>query len=113
MPVDMMFVLATAAFAWGLSLVTYRWVALHNGWPMGAWQVTQPALPRAIGVATIVAAMLFALTRGYATVLVLPLLAVLGAICWTGALKVGAQSALLLAPLAVVLMLIGWSLGGA
>ena len=38
MPVDTMFWLATAAFAWGLSLASYRWFAVHNGWPMGEWQ---------------------------------------------------------------------------
>ena len=44
MPVDPMFVLATAAFALGLSLATYRWFAANSGWPMGEWQAHRPGL---------------------------------------------------------------------
>ena len=47
----LMFVLAVAAFAWGLSLASYRWVALQNSWPMGVWQAERPILPRLIGLA--------------------------------------------------------------
>lgn len=111
MSIDLMFVLATAAFAWGVALVIYRWSALHNTWPMGVWHAEQPWLPRAIGVGVIAAALLFALARGYATALVLPLLGVLAALCWTAILKVGAQSALLLGPAAVVFLLLGWAIG--
>lgn len=112
-PIDLMFVLATAAFAWGASLMAYRWFAIHNGWSMGAWQAGLPALPRVIGLLVLAIAMVFALRRGLGTVLVLPLVGLLIAFAWTMILKVGAQSALLLGPIAAVLVMIGWSLGGA
>jgi hypothetical protein len=111
MSIDLMFVLATAAFAWGGALVTYRWFAMSNTWPMGIWHAEQPWLPRAIGLGAILVAMVFALARGNGAVLVLPLLGLLIAFCWTGILKVGAQSALLLAPAAAILVLIGWMAG--
>ena len=111
--VDTMFVLAIASFAWGLSLATYRWFALHNGWTMGAWQSDWPVLPRAIGLAGVAVAMLFALTRGFDTALLVLWLGLLGAFCWTGVLRVGAQSALLLAPIAAVIVMLAWLFSGA
>ena len=108
MPVDPMFVLATAAFALGLSLATYRWFAVHNGWPMGEWQAHRPGLPIAIGLFCVLLALLFAMARGGATMLILPLLGVLCALTWTSLFRVGAQSALLLAPLALVGLLAMW-----
>lgn len=111
-PLDFMFVLATAAFAWGLSVMTYRWFAIHNGWPMGAGHGRLPALPQAIGLAVITVAVVFALARGLGTTLVLPLVGVACAVAWTALLKVGAQSALLLGPAAAALALIGWTFAG-
>jgi hypothetical protein len=111
-PFDLMFVLATTAFAWGLSVMTYRWFAIHNGWPMGAWQSGLPTLPQAIGLAVVAVAVVFALARGMGTALVLPLLGIVCAFGWTALLKVGAQSALLLGPLAAVLVLVGWAVSG-
>ncbi len=108
MPVDPMFLLATAAFAWGLSLATYRWFAVHNGWPMGEWQAHRPGLPIAIGLFAILFAVLFAMARGGATMFILPLFGALCAIAWTALTRVGAQSALLLAPAAVVALLGVW-----
>ena len=108
MPVDPMFVLATAAFALGLSLATYRWFAVHNGWPMGEWQAHRPGLPIAIGLFCALMAMLFAMLRGGATMLILPLLGLLCALTWTSLTRVGAQSALLLAPAALVGLLAIW-----
>ncbi len=110
MPVDYMFILATAAFAFGLSLATYRWFAVHNSWPMGEWQAHRPGLPIAIGAFAILFAMLFALARGGATVLILPLLGVLCALTWTALTRVGAQSSLLFAPAAVIGLLTLWFL---
>lgn len=112
LPFDLMFVLATAAFAWGLSTVTYRWFAIQNGWPMGAWQSALPTLPQVIGLVVLAVAVVFALARGMGTTLVLPLLGVLCAFAWTGLLKVGAQSALVLGPIAAVLLLVGWAVSG-
>ena len=108
MPVDAMFWLATAAFAWGLSLASYRWFAIYNGWPMGEWHAHRPGLPIAIGLFSVLIAMLFAFARGGATVLVLPLAGLVGAVAWTAVTRVGAQLALLLAPLSVIALLIVW-----
>lgn len=108
MPVDPMFWLATAAFAWGLSLASYRWFAVHNGWPMGEWQAHRPGLPIAIGLFAMLFALLFALARGNTTALVLPLFGVVCSLAWTAITRVGAQSALLLAPLSVAALLVIW-----
>ncbi|MFM9941909.1 MAG: hypothetical protein ACKVP7_20690 [Hyphomicrobiaceae bacterium] len=108
MPVDLMFILATLAFAWGLSLTTYRWFAVHNGWPMGEWQAHRPGLPIAIGLFCMAFAIVFGMARGGATVLIVPLFGVLCALAWTAITRIGAQSALLLAPLAVLTLLSLW-----
>lgn len=108
MPIDHLFVLATAAFAWGLSLATYRWFAVHNGWPMGEWQAHRPGLPIAIGLFAVALAILFALARGGATVFIVPLFGVLCALAWTALTRVGAQSALILAPVAVLALVVYW-----
>ena len=108
MPVDPMFALATVAFALGMSLATYRWFAVHNGWPMGEWQAHRPGLPIAIGLFCVLMAMLFAFARGGATVLILPLLGILCALTWTSLTRVGSQSALLLGPAALVGLLLMW-----
>jgi hypothetical protein len=110
MPVDPLFWLATAAFAWGLSLASYRWFATYNGWPMGEWQAHRPALPMAIGLLSILLAMLFAVARGGATLFVLPLFGVVCGLGWTALTRVGAQVALLLAPLSVIGLLIVWAM---
>jgi hypothetical protein len=108
MTVDPMFWLATAAVAWGLSLASYRWFAVHNGWPMGEWQAHRPGLPIAIGALAVGAGLVFAVARGGETAVVLPLLGLLGAFGWTALTRVGAQSALLLAPLAVIALMVAW-----
>ena len=108
MPVDAMFVLATASFALGLSLATYRWFAVHNGWPMGEWQAHRPGLPIALGLFCVLLSMLFATFRGGATALILPLLGILCALTWTSLMRVGSQSSLLLAPAALVSLLVMW-----
>jgi hypothetical protein len=103
-----MFIVATLAFAWGLSLASYRWFAVHNGWPMGEWQAHRPGLPIAIGLFAVLFAMLFAFARGDSTALIVPLFGVLCALAWTALTRIGAQSALLLAPLAVLALLFLW-----
>lgn len=108
MPVDLMFFLATLSFAWGLSLATYRWFAVHNGWPMGEWQAHRPGLPIAIGLFAMGLAATFGLARGGATMLVVPLLGLLCALAWTAITRIGAQSSLLLAPLASLFLLFMW-----
>ncbi len=108
MPVDLMFIIATLAFAWGLSLATYRLFAVYNGWPMGEWQAHRPGLPIAIGLFSVLFALLFAFARGGTTFLIVPLLGVLCALAWTAITRIGAQSALLLAPVAVMALLLMW-----
>ena len=110
MPVDPMFILATATFAWGLSLATYRWFAVHNGWPMGEWQSHRPGLPIAIGLFAVLFAVIFGIARGGATAVIVPLLGVLCALAWTALTRIGAQIALLLAPVSVLALLGLWIL---
>jgi hypothetical protein len=110
--IDVAFILAVLAFGWGLSLATYRLLAKHHGWPMGDLHVSRPGLPVLIGVACMLLAVAFAATRagighpGSGSVIVVFGLA--WAVFWTGFLRVGAQSALLLAPGAGLLLLVRW-----
>jgi len=110
--IDLGFVLAVVAFGLGLSLATYRPLARRFGWPMGAWHVQRPALPIVVGILCILVAASFAGARGYGgyelSAWAIPVFGVAWAAFWTGFLRVGAQSALLLAPAAVVLLLVRW-----
>jgi hypothetical protein len=108
MLIDWMFWLAVAAFAWGLSLAMYRWFAIHNDWPMGEWQAHRPGLPIAIGLFAVFFATLFAVARGGTSVYYLPFLGLIGALGWTALTRVAAQSALLLAPISVIALLVLW-----
>ena len=108
MIIDPMLWLAIAAFAWGLSLASYRWFAVHNGWPMGEWHAHRPGLPIAIGLFSVLFAMLFAVARGGPTLVALPLIGLALALAWTTILRVGSQLSLLLAPLSVVVLLVFW-----
>ncbi len=110
MDIDYMFFWATAAFGFGLSLATYRWFALHNGWPMGEWQAHRPGLPIAIGAFAMLFAVLFALARGGPSLLLIPILGLLCALTWTAIMRVGAQSALFLAPMSMIGLLGLWYL---
>lgn len=105
---DPMYLLAVAAFAFGLSLASYRWFAAHNGWPMGEWQAHRPGLPVAIGLFAMIFAMLFAMARGGTTLLWVPAAGIIAGLLWTWVARVGAQSALLLAPASVLGLLTYW-----
>jgi len=111
--VDLGFILAVVAFGSGLSLATYRLFAGRLGWPMGVWQRQRPVLPVLIGVASLLLAAAYAFSRGYGgyvlSASVIPVFGVAWAAFWTGFLRVGAQSALLLAPLAAVLLIVRWA----
>lgn len=110
--VDVLFFLAVGALGWGGSLATYRSVAQRNGWPLGAAQTALPALTLATGVASALVGLIFAMARGpMHGGLVILLFGLALAVFWSGFLRVGAQSALLLAPLAAVALLIAWSTG--
>ena len=109
--VDLGFILAVGALGWGLSLATYRAFAAPHGWPMGAWQTRVPRMPIAIGALCMLLALLFVagarIDGGYGVSGWLILLFGLAwAVFWTGFLRVGAQSALLLAPVAALLLLL-------
>jgi len=110
--IDLGFVLAVVAFGWGLSLATYRRLAMRYRWPMGSWHQNRPGLPILLGVLTILLATLFALARGFGghwlSAAAIPVFGVAWAIFWTGFLRVGAQSALLLAPAAGLLLILRW-----
>ena len=109
---DFGFLLAVAAFGWGLSLATYRLFALQFGWPLGKWHLERPRVPIFMGAFCMALAMLFALARGYggyiSSAWAIVIFGVAWAAFWTGFLRVGAQSALLLAPAAVALLLVRW-----
>jgi len=110
--VDHLFLLAVGALGWGLSLATYRPIAQLNGWPLGAAQASVPALTLSLGILSIAAGLAFAIARGpmHGGVVILVFGLAL-AVFWSGFLRVGAQSALLFAPLSAVALLIAWLLG--
>ncbi len=109
---DNLFLLAVAAFGWGLSLATYRLFARSNEWPMGALQADLPIVPVVLGLIGLSAGLLFATARGaedggWAILTFGFLLAVL----WTGFMRVGSQISLFLVPIATFLLLLGWLAG--
>jgi len=106
---DNLFLLAVAAFGWGLSLATYRLFARSRGWPMGALQADAPFIPVLIGLAGLFAALIFATARGAddgGWVIIVAGLVLAGV--WTGFLRVASQISLVLAPIATFLLVIGW-----
>lgn len=111
--IDVGFVLAVVAFGWGLSLATYRFFARHLGWPMGLWQRERRGLVVLLGLAVTAVSALFAGARGYGGYMVsavaVPAFGLAWAVFWTGFLRVGAQSALLMGPAAAVLLIVWWS----
>jgi hypothetical protein len=107
--IDNLFLLAVASLGWGLSLATYRLFARSRGWPMGAWQADVPFIPVLIGLVGLFSALLFATARGADDGgWVIIILGLLFAALWTGILRVGSQISLFLAPLATLLLLLGW-----
>lgn len=107
---DLAFVLAVGALGWGLSLATYRAFAERQDWPMGRWQVERPALTRAIGGTCAALAVLAAVNRlasgDPAGGILIIVFGIGWAIFWTGFLRTGAQSALLLAPTVALILLV-------
>lgn len=107
--IDNLFLLAVAALGWGLSLTTYRLFARRNHWPMGALHADVPFVPIMIGLFALLAGLAFAYYRGQAYGgWVIVGCGLLLALFWTGFLRVGSQISIFLAPLAAVLLLIGW-----
>jgi hypothetical protein len=112
---DLAFYASIAAFGLGLSLATYRLFASRYEWPMGEWHAQRPALPILIGLITMILAGLYAMNRLYigqvGDALAIPAFGLAAAILWTGALRVGSQVSLFLAPAAAGLLFIAW-IGG-
>lgn len=107
--IDNLFLLAIAAFGWGLSLCTYRLFARRNHWPMGALQADLPIVPILLGLGALMAGLLFAAARGpeFGGWIIVGC-GLLLALFWTGFLRVGSQISIFLAPIAAALLLIGW-----
>jgi hypothetical protein len=112
--VDHLFLLAIGALGWGLSLATYRALAERNGWPMGVLQSEAPTVTMLLGLLSFGAGLAYAAARGgmHGGWVILVFGLALG-LFWSGFLRVGAQSALLLAPLAAVILLLSWLAGAA
>ncbi|MGF1650946.1 MAG: hypothetical protein ACFCUN_10890 [Hyphomicrobiaceae bacterium] len=110
---DILFILASIAIGLGLSLATYRIFAVQNEWPMGELHANRPLVPIMIGVFSLLIGFLFAAAReaaagpewaGWSIIIA----GVLVAVFWTGFMRVAGQIALFLAPLATVLLMLGW-----
>ena len=109
--VDHLFLLAIGALGWGASLATYRALAKRNGWPMGTLQAEQPRSRIALGLLSLGSGIAFAAARGglHGGWVILVFGLALG-VFWSGFLRVGAQTALLLAPLAAAAAVaLGWA----
>lgn len=108
MTINPLFLLATAAFGWGLSLAIYRAVAARFAWPMGSLQKQHPLAVMLIGVAALVFTFLFIFSDPARRWPVL-LLGLLFSLFWTGFLRVASQTALFLAPIAALLLGVVWA----
>src|SRR5262249_56922195 len=101
------------ACGWGWSLATYGMVAGGWGGPLGACDGKRPILPVLVGAACMLLAGAYAFARGYGgyvlSASLIPAFGAAWAAFWTGFLRVGAQSALLLAPLVALLLIAWWS----
>jgi hypothetical protein len=107
--IDYLFLLAVGALGWGFSLTTYALVARIAGWPMGVLHGDVPAIPFLIGILSMGTGLYFASGRDLsADGLQIVMFAALLAIFWIGFLRVGSQISLFLAPLAALLLAIGW-----
>jgi hypothetical protein len=110
--IDFGLLLAVLTLGWGIVITAYRPIAEAIHWPMGAPQRRFPQVARLLGVACVAFAMAFVVWRvvaGYPLSAVMILVFGLAwAAFWLGFLRVAAQSALLLAPIAAGLLLWRW-----
>lgn len=107
--IDNLFLLAIASFGWGLSLATYRLFARRNNWPMGALHADLPLIPIMLGLFAFLAGTLYAAARGVDLGgWIIVGCGILLALFWTGFLRVGSQISIFLAPVAAILLLVGW-----
>ena len=106
--IDAFFMLSAACLGWGLSLATYRMVAIRNNWPMGQLHTDAPLLPILIGLVVVIIGVMAAWARGLEFGgLVIIVLGLLLAVFWTGFLRVGSQVSLFLAPAAAGMLVLG------
>jgi len=111
MVVDLQFFLAVGAIGWGLSLAAYRPLARRAGWPLGTAQASLPAVTLSLALACIAVGLALAILRGTAGGgFVIAVFGVALAVFWSGFLRVGAQTSLLLAPLAALALVALWVL---
>ncbi|HET6321733.1 MAG TPA: hypothetical protein VFF87_06750 [Hyphomicrobium sp.] len=109
--VDLQFFLAVGAIGWGLSLAAYRPLARRTGWPLGTAQASLPAVTLSLALACIAVGLALAILRGTAGGgFVIAVFGVALAVFWSGFLRVGAQTSLLLAPLAALALVALWVL---
>ena len=109
--VDLQFFLAVGAIGWGLSLATYRPLALRAGWPLGTAQASLPAVTLALALVCIGTGLALAISRGTpGGGFVIAVFGAALAVFWSGFLRVGAQTSLLLAPLAALALGALWVL---
>lgn len=107
MRIDPLFFAAVAAFGWGCSLVAYRALARRLGWPVGVPQAGYRIAPFLIGLAGMAAGIGHGLARvsepGTGALIVMGLAF---AVFWLGFMRVAAQAALLLTPIAAALLVL-------
>lgn len=110
--IDFGLLLAVLTLGWGIVIAFYRSIAEAIRWPMGAPQRRYPHFSRAVGGACVAFAVAFVVWRiiaGYPlSALMILVFGLAWAAFWLGFLRVAAQSALLLAPVAAALLLWRW-----
>jgi len=110
--IDFGLLLAVLTMGWGIATAAYRPVAEAVHWPMGSPQRRYPHVAQGLGWLCVTCAVSFVVWRtvaGYpASAAMILVFGLAWAAFWLGFLRVGAQSALLLAPLAAALLLWRW-----
>lgn len=110
--IDFGLLLAVLTLGWGIVIATYRPIAEAIGWPMGRPQRYYVHTARGLGIVCVGCAVAFVVWRtvaGYPlSALMILVFGVAWAAFWLGFLRVAAQSALLLAPIAAGLLLWRW-----
>lgn len=102
---------AIASIGLGLALANYRAVARRYGWAMGHWHKATPLAPLVLGLFCFLIGLLFAASRGLAgDGLIIVVAGIVLAIAWIAALRGLAQVALIGAPIALVVLIVGWTL---
>ena len=109
MLIDHLFMLSIVSFGLGLSALTYKLFARRHGWPMGTLYSEAPMVPVVLGLFALATGLSFAVARGAPSGgLIILVCGALLALFWTGFLRVGAQAALILGPLAAIALIFGW-----